>query len=74
MTITISVRNDNVENALRILNKKLQIEGIFKIVRRKRFHESSYERKKRKKDESLKRRKKNNLFISKKNTNTLKYK
>ena len=37
--VQVFVRDNNVEQALRILKKKMQREGVFREVRRARFHE-----------------------------------
>ncbi|MAV56191.1 MAG: 30S ribosomal protein S21 [Candidatus Pelagibacter sp.] len=54
----IDVKDNNVEQALRILKRKLQKEGFFKIIKMKSNYEKPSERKKRIKLENLKRVKK----------------
>ena len=57
--IKIDVKDNNVEQALRVLKRKLQKEGFFKIIKMKSNYEKPSEKKKRIKLENLKRVKKN---------------
>ncbi|MBL6857112.1 MAG: 30S ribosomal protein S21 [Pelagibacteraceae bacterium] len=54
----IEVKDNNVEQALRVLKRKLQKEGFFKVVKMKSTYEKPSERKKRLTEENLKRVKK----------------
>ena len=56
--IKIDVKDNNVDQALRILKKKLQREGFFKIIKMKSNYEKPSEKKKRIKLENVKRIKK----------------
>ena len=56
--IKIEVKDNNVEQALRILKRKLQRDGFFKIIKLKNTYEKPSEKKKRIKKENLKRAKK----------------
>ena len=56
--IKIEVKDNNVEQALRVLKRKLQREGFFKIIKMKSNYEKPSERKKRIKTENIKRVKK----------------
>ena len=56
--IKIEVKDNNVEQALRVLKRKLQKEGFFKVIKMKSNYEKPSERKKRIKTENLKRVKK----------------
>ena len=58
VVIKIDVKDNNVEQALRILKRKLQKEGFFKIIKMKSNYEKPSEKKKRIKLENLKRVKK----------------
>ena len=58
VVIKIDVKDNNVDQALRILKKKLQREGFFKILKIKSNYEKPSERKKREKSENIKRAKK----------------
>ena len=56
--IKIDVKDNNVDQALRILKRKLQREGFFKILKIKSNYEKPSERKKRERQENIKRSKK----------------
>ena len=58
VVIKIEVKDNNIEQALRILKRKLQREGFFKIVKLKSTYEKPSEKKKRIKQENMKRAKK----------------
>ena len=53
MSITIQVRNGNVEQALRVLKKKLQKDGLLKEFKTKQYFEKPSEKKRRKKKEGI---------------------
>jgi len=59
--IRIDVKNNNVEKAMRILKKKLQKDGFFKLIKMKQTYEKPSEKRVRKQKELranyLKRRK-----------------
>ena len=54
----IEVKDNNIEQALRVLKRKLQRDGFFKVVKLKSVYEKPSERKKRLTDENVKRVKK----------------
>ena len=56
--IKIDVKDNNVEQAIRVLKRKLQKEGFFKIMKMKSNYEKPSEKKKRIKLENVKRVKK----------------
>ena len=58
VVIKIEVKDNNVDQALKILKRKLQREGFFKILKIKSNYEKPSERKKREKSENIKRTKK----------------
>ena len=58
VVIKIEVKDNNIEQALRVLKRKLQREGFFKIVKLKSTYEKPSEKKKRIKQENVKRAKK----------------
>ena len=58
VVIKIEVKDNNVEQALRVLKRKLQRDGFFKIIKLKNTYEKPSEKKKRIKKENLKRAKK----------------
>ena len=56
--IKIEVKDNNIEQALRVLKRKLQRDGFFKIIKLKNTYEKPSEKKKRLKQENIKRVKK----------------
>jgi small subunit ribosomal protein S21 len=53
--VQVSVRENNIEQALRSLKKKLQREGIFREMKLRRHFEKPSERRKREKSEAIRR-------------------
>ncbi|MEK9284767.1 MULTISPECIES: 30S ribosomal protein S21 [unclassified Bradyrhizobium] len=49
------VRDNDVEQALRILKRKMQREGVFREMRRRRFYEKPSDRTSREKTEAIRR-------------------
>ena len=43
----VDVRNNNVDQALRVLKKKLQLDGIFNELREREFYMSKSEKRRR---------------------------
>ena len=58
VVIKIEVKDNNIEQALRILKRKLQKDGFFKIIKLKDTYEKPSEKKKRITQENIKRVKK----------------
>jgi small subunit ribosomal protein S21 len=56
--VTVSVRDNNVEQALKALKKKMQREGLFREMKLRRDYEKPSEKKKREKAESVRRARK----------------
>lgn len=56
--VGVSVRDNNVEKALRILKKKMQREGVFREMKLRRHYEKPSERKLREQSESMRRSRK----------------
>ena len=56
--IKIEVKDNNIEQALRVLKRKLQRDGFFKVIKLKNNYEKPSEKKKRIKQENIKRAKK----------------
>jgi small subunit ribosomal protein S21 len=54
----VLVRGNNVEQAMKVLKKKLQREGIFRELRRKRAYEKPSERRTREKADAIRRARK----------------
>ena len=55
MTITVEVRNNNVEKALRVLKKKLQKDGLMKELRMRQHFEKPSLKRQRKHKENIRR-------------------
>ncbi len=55
MTIQVNVKDNNVEQALRNLKKKMQREGLFKEMKLRKHYEKPSLRKAREKEESIRR-------------------
>ena len=58
VVIKIEVKDNNVEQALRVLKRKLQRDGFFKVIKLKNTYEKPSEKKKRIRLENIKRAKK----------------
>jgi len=56
--LRILVRDNNIDQALRVLKKKMQREGIFREMRQRRSYEKPSERKNREKSEAIRRARK----------------
>ncbi|WP_454616620.1 30S ribosomal protein S21 [Bradyrhizobium cenepequi] len=54
----VIVRDNNVEQALRVLKKKMQREGVFREMKRRRSYEKPSEKKTREKSEAIRRARK----------------
>ncbi len=54
----VLVRDNNVEQALRVLKKKMQREGVFREMKQRRSYEKPSERKTREKSEAIRRARK----------------
>ena len=53
--VTITVRNNNVDQAMRILKKKLQKEGVLREIKSRQYFEKPSAKRARKKAEGVKR-------------------
>jgi len=56
--LQVLVRDNNVDQALRVLKKKLQREGVFREMKQRRHYEKPSERKTREKAEAIRRARK----------------
>jgi small subunit ribosomal protein S21 len=56
--VSVNVRDNNVDQALRALKKKMQREGIFREMKLRRHYEKPSERKARQQAESVRRQRK----------------
>ena len=54
----VFVRDNNVDQALRALKKKMQREGVFREMKRRRFYEKPSEKAAREKSEAIRRARK----------------
>ena len=54
----VFVRDNNVDQALRVLKKKMQREGVFREMKRRKAYEKPSERKTREKAEAVRRARK----------------
>jgi len=57
-SLEIVVHDNNIDQALRVLKKKLQREGTIKEIKRRKFYEKPSERRVRQKAEALRRARK----------------
>ena len=60
MTIQVTVKDNNIEQALRSLKKKMQREGLYKEMKLRKHYEKPCLRKAREKEESIRRVRKQN--------------
>jgi len=63
MSITVEVKGD-IEKAIKILKKRMQLEGIQKELKYRRFYEKPSVKKKRKRLDAARRRRKANRRAS----------
>jgi small subunit ribosomal protein S21 len=56
--LQVFVRENNVDQALRVLKKKMQREGVFRELKRRRFYEKPSERLARERGEAVRRARK----------------
>ena len=56
--VQVNVRDNNIEQALRVMKKKLQREGTFREMKERRYYEKPSEKKKREKSENTRRARK----------------
>lgn len=54
----VTVRDNNVDQALRVLKKKLQREGVFREAKANRFHEKPSQKRARERAEAIRRSRK----------------
>jgi small subunit ribosomal protein S21 len=56
--VQVLVRDNNIDQALRVLKKKMQREGVFREMKQRRSYEKPSERKTREKSEAIRRARK----------------
>jgi small subunit ribosomal protein S21 len=57
-SVQVLVRDNNIDQAMRVLKKKMQREGIFRELKRRKSYEKPSERKAREKAEAVRRARK----------------
>jgi small subunit ribosomal protein S21 len=57
-SLQVFVRDNNVDQALRVLKKKMQREGVFREMKRRRFYEKPSEKATREKSDAIRRARK----------------
>jgi len=65
LTINVTVRNGNLEQAMRVLKRKVQKEGLVKELRERQFYKKPSEIKQEKKKEAIKNWKKKQKKLEK---------
>ena len=58
MTLTVNVKDNNIEQALRSMKKKLQREGLFKEMKLRKHYEKPSLKRAREKEENIRRARK----------------
>jgi small subunit ribosomal protein S21 len=58
MSLTVNLKDNNIEQALRNLKKKLQREGLFKEMKLRKHYEKPCLKKAREKEENIRRSRK----------------
>ena len=58
MTLTVNVKDNNIEQALRSMKKKLQREGLFKEMKLSKHYEKPSLKRAREKEENIRRARK----------------
>jgi small subunit ribosomal protein S21 len=53
--LQVLVRDNNIDQALRVLKKKMQREGVFREMKRRRFYEKPSEKANREQGEAIRR-------------------
>ena len=56
--VSVNVRDNNVEQALKVLKKKMQREGLFREMKLRNFYEKPSEKRAREKAEAIRRARK----------------
>ena len=57
----VEVRNDNVDQAIRVLKKKLQQDGLFNELREREYYMSKSEKRRRSKAAAIRRQKREDM-------------
>jgi small subunit ribosomal protein S21 len=62
MSINVFVKDNNIEAGIKLLRKKMQMDGLKKELKQREFYEKPSVKKKRKQREAARRKRKANLF------------
>ncbi len=62
MSINVFVKNNNIEAGIKLLRKKMQMDGLKKELKQREFYEKPSVKKKRKQREAARRKRKANLY------------
>ena len=62
MSINVFVKDNNIEAGIKLLRKKMQMDGLKKELKQREFYEKPSVKKKRKQREAARRKRKANLY------------
>jgi small subunit ribosomal protein S21 len=62
MSINVIVKDNNIEAGIKLLRKKMQLDGLKKELKQREFYEKPSVKKKRKQREAARRKRKANLY------------
>jgi small subunit ribosomal protein S21 len=62
MSINVIVKDNNIEAGIKLLRKKMQMDGLKKELKQREFYEKPSVKKKRKQREAARRKRKANLY------------
>ena len=62
MSINVFVKDNNIEAGIKLLRKKMQMDGLKKELKQREFYEKPSVKRKRKQREAARRKRKANLF------------
>ena len=62
MSINVFVKDNNIEAGIKMLRKKMQMDGLKKELKQREFYEKPSVKKKRKQREAARRKRKANLY------------
>jgi small subunit ribosomal protein S21 len=62
MSINVFVKDNNIEAGIKLLRKKMQLDGLKKELKQREFYEKPSVKKKRKQREAARRKRKANMY------------
>jgi small subunit ribosomal protein S21 len=62
MSINVIVKDNNIEAGIKLLRKKMQLDGLKKELKQREFYEKPSVKKKRKQREAARRKRKANMY------------